>query len=109
MKIYSRNEVVGNTVKLLTTDKMHLKDEGILEEKIDTEKDFGKLLLSLIDNINALEQKAQEMEVKAVVSPEEVNVHDLMITMEQARLSLLMFKSFADRFTRMWTEFMNLR
>lgn len=73
------------------------------------EQSFGELLLKLFDNVNQKETKSKELQELAIVSPEEVNVHEVMIAEEEARLSLLFVKTVIDKGITAWKDIMNLR
>jgi flagellar hook-basal body complex protein FliE len=79
------------------------------ESTSNIEKSFGEVLLDAFDNVNKAENKARELGELAIVSPEEVNVHDIMIAEEEARLSLLFIKTVVEKGISAWRELLNLR
>jgi flagellar hook-basal body complex protein FliE len=91
-----------------TTNPKHL---GQVRESnsSNVEKSFGEALLSAIDGANKSQLKSRELEELAVVSPEEVDVNDIMIAEEESRLSLLFVKTVIDKGISAWRELLNLR
>lgn len=75
----------------------------------NVERSFGEILLSLIEDINQKEQKAKELQELAVVSPEEINAHEVIIAEEEARLSLLFAKTVIEKGISAWRDLLNLR
>jgi flagellar hook-basal body complex protein FliE len=103
MEIYRNYDV---SVKI--THPKHI-GESQRESTSNIEKSFGEVLLGAVDNVNKAENKARELGELAIVSPEEVNVHDIMIAEEEARLSLLFVKTVVEKGISAWRELLNLR
>lgn len=95
-------------VFLNTTRKGHISDVKVSKYK-NIEESFGNMLLKLIDDIREKDEKAKELQELAIVSPEEVNVHDVMIAEEEARISLLFVKTVLDKGISAWKDLLNLR
>ena len=49
---------------------------------------FGDLLLGQVDNISALESKAETLTTQFIIDPESVNEHDVTIASTEATLAL---------------------
>jgi flagellar hook-basal body complex protein FliE len=111
MEIYSRNQVQGNDIQLNTTDRKHFDSAGRMSEN-DKTKDpdaFAKVLLQSVDEANGLAQKADDLEEKMMLYPDQVNVDEVMIASEKARLSMTFFKSITEKALRAYNEIMMLR
>ncbi len=89
----------------------HPRHIGVIQKEntSNVEKSFVEALLNAVDNVNKAENKAKELGELAIVSPEEVNVHDIMIAEEEARLSLLFVKTVVEKGISAWRELLNLR
>ncbi len=111
MEVLSRNQVVGNDVQLKTSSPLHFNGSGTMN-KNDRTKDpdaFAKVLLDSIDEVNTDQQKADDLEEKMVLYPDQVNVDEVMIATEKARLSMSFFKSITEKAIRAYNEIMMLR
>ncbi len=109
MKIFSSTEVIGDIVKLKATNPKHFKDVMRAEDDDGVEKSFGALLKNALKKVNDLQIKSDEMTTKMIVSPDEVNIHDVMIAAQKAQLSLNFVKAIRDRVIRAYQEIMNMR
>lgn len=95
-------------VTVKTTRDKHISENNVLKNK-DLEDRFGELLLKALDDINQKEIKAKELQELAAISPEEVNVHEVIIAEEEARLSLLFAKTVIEKGITAWKDLLNLR
>ncbi len=108
MKIFSNKDAVGDVVKLKATNPKHfsfnkeIKSEGV-------EESFGTLLNNALKSVNNLQLKSDEMTTKMITHPDEVNIHDVMIAAEKAKLSLDFLKAIRDRAIRAYQEIINMR
>ncbi|MCS7299112.1 MAG: flagellar hook-basal body complex protein FliE [Spirochaetia bacterium] len=73
------------------------------------EESFGEVLLKAFDDVRIKESSARQLQELAIVSPEEVNVHEIMIAEEEARLSLLFVKTVIEKGIGAWKDLLNLR
>lgn len=111
MEVLSRNQVQGNDIQLKTSSELHFNGSGYMN-KNDKTKDpdaFAKVLLNSIDEVNSLQQQSDDMEEKMVLYPDQVNVDEVMIASEKARLSMSFFKSITEKAIRAYNEIMMLR
>jgi len=109
MEIYTSKQVIGDEVKLFKTHLNHISDVIQVEEEDGVEKSFGKLLMNALKKVNDLQIKSDELTTKMIVSPDEVNIHDVMIAAQKAQLSLNFVKAIRDRVIRAYQEIMNMR
>jgi len=98
----------GYYVNMKITSHKHISPTREIKDK-SIEKNFGEILLKLVDDINQKESKAKELQELAVVSPEEVNVHEVIIAEEEARISLLFAKTVIEKGISAWRDLLNLR
>lgn len=109
MRIFSSREVRGDVVPLRVTNPRHFREVKAKEMIDGVEKSFGELLKNALKKVNDLQLKSDEMTTKMIVSPDEVNIHDVMITAQKAQLSLNFVKAIRDRVIRAYQEIMNMR
>ncbi len=95
-------------VDIKVSNEKHFSSINKREPKT-VESNFGELLLRIFDDLNQKEAKSRELQELATVSPEEVNVHEIMIAEEEARLSLLFVKTVIDKGITAWKDLLNLR
>jgi flagellar hook-basal body complex protein FliE len=110
MDIYSRTAVSGNNVELATTSKQHFNGKGAIgEPSKDPVDGFSQVLFNVVDQVNASQANADDLEQKMIMSPETVNEHEVMIAMEKARLSISYFKSITEKAIRAYNDIMTIR
>lgn len=104
------DQVQGHVIPLKTTHPRHIDESGFkTEEKPDAEKSFGELLLKAFNDVNDLQAESNRMSEQMIIDPESVNVHDVMISMAEASLSLSMTKAIVDRAIRAYKELESVR
>jgi flagellar hook-basal body complex protein FliE len=110
MEGISRNQVVGTQVDLITSDKRHFDGKGNMTQKTgEVTEPFAKMLLGAVDQVNSLQQQSDDMDEKMALYPDQVDVHEVMIASEKARLSVSFFKSVTEKAMRAYNEIMMLR
>lgn len=110
MEIYQRNEVTGNRVNLITNDRRHLTDKGVIPNKSEEPAEpFAEALFKAVNQVNSLQQNADELEEKLLLYPEQVDAHEVMIASEKARLAVSLFKSVTEKAMRAYNEIMTIR
>jgi flagellar hook-basal body complex protein FliE len=110
MEAISREMASGNQVRLETSNKLHFNDEGKHPEKANEPKDpFSKVLFDAVNESNSLQQKSDELEETMVLHPEQVDIHEVMIASEKARLSISFFKSITEKAVRAYNDILMIR
>lgn len=110
MEALSRAQVGGNNVLLQTTDKMHFNEKGSHPQSVNSPKDaFSKILFDSVNEANSLQQSSDDLEEKMMLFPDQVDVHEVMIASEKARLSISFFKSITEKAMRAYNEIMMIR
>ncbi len=99
---------INNDVRMITLNPRHISDVSVKETK-NIEKNFANVLFELIDEANLKNVKATELQKLATISPEEINVHDVIIAEEEARITLLFAKTVIDKAITSWKDLLNLR
>lgn len=110
------------TLQMVRTDKQHFgtgsvtsltntKDQtGLLHttEKSGT-KSFEDYLLEAINTVNSNQNQVSSLQEKLITNPEEVEVHDVTIAMQKARMSLNLAQTVIDRLVNDWNEITTTR
>jgi flagellar hook-basal body complex protein FliE len=110
MEMITRNQARGSDVKLETTSSLHFNDKGNLNEKSDAPKDsFSQVLFNAIDSVNTEQTTSDDLEEKMVLNPEAVDIHEVMIASEKARLSVSFLKSISEKAIRAYNDIMMIR
>jgi flagellar hook-basal body complex protein FliE len=104
------DQVMGHIVSLKTTHPKHIDESGFnAKKKPDAEKSFGELLANAFNDVNELQITTNRMSEKMITDPESLNVHDVMISIAEATLSLSMTKTIVDRALRAYREIVSTR
>jgi flagellar hook-basal body complex protein FliE len=106
-------EVSGDAVRLNATHKAHIDGEGraaegeVPDDQFMTE--FRNALKDAFYRVNNLQKNSEELTKQLAVDPDSVDIHDVTIAAEKARLSLMLTKSIVDRITQAYRELINMR
>ncbi len=110
MDIVSRIDARGGDIGLLTTDKLHFNEKGqVPSEKKQSAGPFAQVLFNAIDQTDDLQSNSDNLEEKMIINPESVNVDEVMIASEKARLSVSFFKSITEKAIRAYNDIMMIR
>lgn len=99
----------GDKVSVNRTDDRHYgkTTPGISPDQVAGS--FGEVLRKAFEEVNEQQVVADEMTQKLVFDPNSVDVHDVMIAAEKARMSLTFTKAMTDGFVRAYRELTTLR
>lgn len=110
MQVYTRDQVSGDTVNLTATSSSHFEEDQLVPMSEDgPEEAFSDLIFAAVENVNDAQNEASELETMMVVSPDEVNIHEVMIASEKARLSVTMMKTVVEKALSAYQEILNIR
>lgn len=70
---------------------------------------FGEALNNALSGVEAIDNKAKQLTTKAVIDPDSVNAHEVVIAAEKARFALNLTKTVADGLVRTFKELSNPR
>ncbi len=109
MQVLSREQVTGNQVDLRTTRPAHIN--GNAQQTLSNEpvQAFADVLFNAVEQVNNQELDASQLEQKLAVSPDEVDIHEVMIASEKARLSVSLLKSVVDKAIKAYNDIMMIR
>ncbi|MCZ8238829.1 MAG: flagellar hook-basal body complex protein FliE [Leptospiraceae bacterium] len=99
----------GDKVNVNRTDERHYGKMDTAVSPDDIAGTFGSVLKKAFEEVNDQQVVADEMTQKLVFDPNSVDVHDVMISAEKARMSLTFTKTMADGFIRAYRELTSLR
>ena len=114
MEIFKNYNVIGDAIKLKATNPKHF---GVID-KTGNQKatkgnafagDFSKALNTQLNQVNELQLTSDEMTQKMAITPNEVNIHDVMIAAEKAQLSLNFTKVIRDKLVTAYQSLVNMR
>jgi flagellar hook-basal body complex protein FliE len=107
--IYGPREVSGDSVRMHATNKAHFgaSQEEVPDDEFVTE--FSRALRDAFYRVNNLQRGSEELTKQLAVNPDSVDIHDVTIAAEKARLSLMLTKSVVDRITQAYRELINMR
>ncbi|MCC5816608.1 MAG: flagellar hook-basal body complex protein FliE [Leptospira sp.] len=99
----------GEKVSVNRTDNRHYgkTEPGVTPDQVAGT--FGEVLKKAFEEVNDQQVIADEMTQKLAFDPNSVDIHDVMISAEKARMSLTFTKTMADGFIRAYRELTQLR
>lgn len=109
MTFLSATQVSGHELTLARSDPRHFAGRLDPRQSGSQEGTFASMLLDSLNSVNAQQQTADNLAVRAVIDPESVNVHDVTIAAAKANLSLSITKSVVDRVIQAYREIQNVR
>jgi len=111
MSLFGPSQVSGDVVQLKRTDPLHLDSAGqggpIGQGK--SKNDFQDMLLTAINGANDVTQKSLSLEQQAIVDPQSVNAHDVMIALGESNMAISLTKAVVDRVLRAYQDIINIR
>lgn len=99
----------GDIVKLVTTNQKHFGFKKPVADDDDFISDFAKSLKDALSKVNNLQNTSDQLTRALAADPDSVDIHDVTIAAEKARLSLTLTKSIVDRITQAYRELINMR
>jgi flagellar hook-basal body complex protein FliE len=105
----SVRQVSGDMVSMNATHEAHF---GASREKVSDDQfmtEFSNALKDAFQRVNGMQKNSDELTKQMAVRPDSVDIHDVTIAAEKARLSLMLTKSIVDRITQAYRELINMR
>lgn len=101
---------VNNLVSGLVSQSKHPKHVDFqVVNTLEGKKDFKSLFFEALGSVNKDQEMVSFLTEKAIVSPNEVDAHDVTIAMAKANMSLSITKSVTDRVVKAYQEIINMR
>jgi len=110
------------TLQMVRTDAQHYGTGKVLSLKENTDKtgllhtnekegtlSFKDYLLEAMDSVNTQQLDVTSIQEQLITDPDSVDVHDVTIAMQKARMSLSLAQSVIDRLVTDWNEITTTR
>lgn len=108
--VISREQVTGNNPGLKTTSDLHFNENGLIKPGAEAKAaPFSQVLFDAVNQTGSLENDYDDLENQMVLNPEKVDVHEVMIASEKARMSLSFLKSITEKAMKAYNDIMTLR
>ncbi len=100
----------GDIIKLATTSNKHWHGLSVNEQVPDSASvGFAEALNSALTSVNNTQISAEALVQKLISNPKSVNLHEVLVAGEKARMSLTFTKTISDLVVRTYRELINLR
>jgi flagellar hook-basal body complex protein FliE len=108
------NPVHGNIVNIHTTHPQHFTNDmntlrGNIRPRDEMNKGFFELLSDSLKDVNGQQNKVSDLTQTMITNPEQVEIHDVMISLEKAKMSLNLTRTIRDSVIKAYREITNLR
>jgi flagellar hook-basal body complex protein FliE len=75
----------------------------------DDPASFANAMLKAIDKVSALNNRAEDLHVQAIIDPDSVDIHDITLAQSEASMALDMSATILSRLTQAWKDLINIR
>lgn len=99
----------GDRVAVHRTNDRHYGKVNAAHSPDEVAGTFASAMQKAFESVNDQQVKADELTQKIVFDPNSVEIHDVMIAAEKARISLTFMKTVTDGFIRGYRELTQLR
>lgn len=99
----------GDMVPLIATNSKHFGAHFKTKKSEDFVSGFASALEDALYKVNGLQRKSDELTKALAVRPDTVDIHDVTIAAEKAKMALVFTKSIVDRITQAYRELINMR
>jgi len=105
------DSVSGDIVPLIVTNPKHFGGSKVSKasENEDFVSEFSQVLKGAFRKVNDLQKNSDELTKALAVRPDTVDIHDVTIAAEKARMALMFTKSIVDRITQAYRELISMR
>ena len=109
MSFFSPGQVSGQAINLWNVGPQSSSGAGQSQNGNGGSVNFGQLLLDGLNNVNNLQQQHQNLVLKSVTDPQNVNAHDIMIAQAEANMALNITKNVVDRVIQAYKSIITVR
>lgn len=110
MKLFSNYQTIGDIVNLRRTHKKHFGAGRLkIENDDNVVTSFGDMLNNSLKKVNNLQIESDKLTQKMATSPNEVNIHNVMVAFQKAQISLSFLKVIRDRVVRAYQTIVSMR
>jgi flagellar hook-basal body complex protein FliE len=99
----------GDKVAVQRTDSRHYGKTDLAKSPDEVAGTFANAMKKAFEQVNDQQAEADELTQKIVFDPNSVELHEVMIAAEKARISLTFAKTMSDGFIRAYRELTQLR
>ncbi|MGL4393770.1 MAG: flagellar hook-basal body complex protein FliE [Brevinema sp.] len=103
------SSVHQSQLSMTQLDARHIDKNAPKNKTQGVEQSFAEVFFNAVNNVNSEQLTADKLQQDAVIAPDSVNVADILMATEKARLSVGMLKAVTERASRAYTEIMNIR
>ncbi|GAB6089865.1 flagellar hook-basal body complex protein FliE [Spirochaeta dissipatitropha] len=101
-------QIFGDQFSLSRTHQGHFAAPGDKVQEIG-EENFGNMLMKSLNEVNSLQNQANDLALTAALAPDQVEAHDVTIAAAKAELALNLTKNVVDRVIQGYKDIINLR
>lgn len=106
--LVSQNVVKGDIIQVKTTNEKHYS--GLSQSGVqDPERSFASALMNAVESVNDKQIDAQKLTRKMISDPRSVNMHNVMIALEKAKMSIAFTKNVTDLGVKAYRQLINMR
>lgn len=99
----------GDKVSISISDTRHYGDPIKTHSPDDVAESFADVLKMSLEKVNDLQVHADDLTQKIVYDPNSVDVHEVMLAAEKARISITFTKTLIDGVVKTYRDLSNLR
>ncbi len=103
------SSVHQSTLQMNQLDPRHINNNKPKTQAQTPEQSFGEVFFNAINQVNKDQNISEQMQQDAILAPDSVNIAEIMIATEKARLSVSMLRSVTERVSRAYTDIVNIR
>ena len=110
--MFEVNAARGDIIHLVATHRSHFgfeESRKTARKSEDFVTDFAHAMKDAFYRVNDQQHESDRLTRALAVRPDTVDIHDVTIAAEKARISLLLTKSIVERVTQGYRELISLR
>jgi flagellar hook-basal body complex protein FliE len=70
---------------------------------------FSDAMLSAIDKVSNLNNRAEDLQTQSIIDPASVDIHDITLAQAEAQMGLSIASTLLNRLTQAWRDLVNMR
>jgi len=112
MEIFKSYDLVGDAISMRSTNNKHF---GIVDKPVKSDGrsnfigEFNDMLNKQLGQVNELQLSSDELTQRLAVTPNDVNIEDVMNAAAKAQLALNFTKTVRDKLVNAYQTLINLR
>ncbi len=105
----SEKNVVGDIIRLKTSNPGHQNGAPVSETPESTALNFAELLNRALQKVNDQQVEAEKLTQQMITDPGSVELHTVTIAAEKARMAVTFTKNVTDLAIKTYRDLVNLR